>query len=192
VSQNDPFRIKLDSEPAADLRQAYADLERQGASQTPLPQRPANAPTPAPVAPVAAVCTPVPTETPNPDRPLSKYEEMCRARSLTIASADVNVITQFSQVIAALNDALRAAEKLPVTHPNVMPERMTSLIRDNLRECAQTMMKELHAMRNGRVQKKYDKRNVCCECHTVFLVPLPADNVCDACRAAKVPRSGPY
>jgi hypothetical protein len=217
VPANDPFRIKIDSTEVSapsDLSALYADLEREIASttstatplpadvagETPLPQRPTPPPakivTPAPVSAATPAPTrpPVCTETPAPveDRPLTKYEELCRTRSLTIGKADVGVIAEFSQVIAAMNEVQRQLDKVLKTHPEHIPERLANLVRENMRESAQTMLKELHAMRNGRVQKKYDKRCICTVCHSVFLVPLPADNICDACRASSVPRSAPY
>lgn len=51
------------------------------------------------------------------------------------------------------------------------------------------MLKEFHALRHGQQQKKYDKRNICCGCHSVFMVPLPADGMCDECRAYKTSKA---
>ncbi|MBI1292566.1 hypothetical protein GC173_15215 [bacterium] len=207
VNSNEPFRIKIDGTdtPAdGDLERAYAELEKEASgsmqASTPLPtdMRASSQPTPLPQQTTTAL-TPLPLDprksanrdTPT-DRPLTKYEEMCRAKSLNIGAADVKVIAEFSQIIAAVNEATRMLDRLEKTYPDQLPDRLLTLIRENLRDSTQTMLKELHAMRNGRVQKKYDKKYVCCECHTVFLVPLPADNVCDACRASSVPRSAPY
>ncbi|MCC7391855.1 hypothetical protein IT571_05800, partial [Candidatus Sumerlaeota bacterium] len=75
-------------------------------------------------------------------------------------------------------------------HSDYFPERLFKTWTDNLKETSTVMMKELHEMRHGRQQKKYDKRYVCSTCSCVFMVPLGPDQVCDACKAARVPKGG--
>lgn len=171
----DPFRIDINDD-AGDWMSALNDLEKEqeksASSEPPPPEAPApEKPTPA------------------PDRPLTKYEELCRAPSMNVAKEDLSVISQFSAVIASVNDAGRSIDGLRKSFPHAVEERHFSTWSENLKMTATTMMREFHALRNGRQQKKYDKRCVCEKCHSVFMVALPG-NICDECRAQEVPRGG--
>jgi hypothetical protein len=197
---SDPFRIEITSGgDAGDWASAMENLQQEAS----VPSAPVG-----PVKPIATGASSTPVQagsppsglpnaaevdaTPTTDRPLSKYEELIRTPSMKMERADLGVMTEFSQIIALVSNAARAADAVEKKHPGQVPERLIRLWRDNLRETSTVMLRELHAMRNGRQQKKYDKRCVCVECHSVFMVPLPGDGVCDACRAAKAPRTGPY
>jgi hypothetical protein len=148
-------------------------------------------PAPAPVAEEKKDDLPdtLPDTTPIPDsRPMTRYEELCRKPSMSLEAGDVSVMTDLSEIIARVNEAARYVERLQKEHPNFMPERFLNLWINNLRDTSQVMMREFHALRNGRQQKKYDKRCICAKCNGVFLTVLPG-GVCDECRASK--RSAP-
>jgi hypothetical protein len=202
---NKPFRINLTETPGEGGEWAKALADLQSDAHEVAPATPGSTPiahagteptprqndTPATPAPPVGIAPPTPLAD-STERPLSKYEELIRTPSMKMEKADLGVITEFSQVIGAVNVAARALDDLDKRHPDQIPERMINLCRDNLRETGQVMLRELQALRHGRVQKKYDKRCVCVQCHSVFMVPLPADGICDACRASMVPRSAPY
>lgn len=141
------------------------------------------------------ILTPGPTgtQTPEPtDRPLSKYELLCRTPSMKMEKGDLKVWTEFSVVIGKVSAAAAALERLRTRVPSMKDNRSCRTCADNLKETSIVMMKEFHSLRNGRAAKKYDATHVCAECHMVFMVPLPEDGICDACRGAKAPRLGPY
>lgn len=123
---------------------------------------------------------------------LSRYERLCKTPTLKLKKADVEVMTEFSNIIARVNDTGRVLTELHRQHPDVLPDRIYKTVRENLKETAMVMLREFHEMRHGRAQKKYDKKYVCERCHGVFMVPLPADNICDCCRSEKTPGSGRY
>lgn len=129
---------------------------------------------------------------PTPDRPMTRYEQLCKLPSMQMERADMDVMVEFSEVIALVNKAGRSATKLRDNHPYALPEHITNMIRNNLKETATVMLRELHIMRNGRAKKTYEKKFVCKSCHSVFMVPLPGDGICDECRAGMTPRSSPY
>jgi hypothetical protein len=122
----------------------------------------------------------------------SRYQEAINHRSFSMEKADIGIISEFSKIIAQNNKIGRLIEKLRLADPTLAPERVFDGWEDGAKECNTVMLHEFYAMRNGRQAKKYDARHVCKECNSVFMVPLPADGICDACRAAKAPRSSPY
>lgn len=121
-------------------------------------------------------------------RSLSRYEELCRQRSVTLGQEDLSVFTDFGEMIGAITAAQRAVEHFRKKHHGAVPERFCNLWETNLKEANGVLMKEFHALRHGRQEKKYDPRCVCRGCHAVFMVPLPAGGLCDECRAAQAPR----
>lgn len=125
-------------------------------------------------------------------RQRSRYEQLAKQSSMQLEQGDMQVLMQFSSVIAKVNEAGQALNKLRERHGEELPPHIINGLRENLKETSTVMLKELHALRNGRQQKKYDKRCICRLCHSVFMVPLPPDGICDECRAATTNRSTRY
>lgn len=185
---NSPFgaEIKLTSSTGATN---WADAFKELAAEDETAASTSTASTTPPAIDSSIPETPPPGSAPK-QRPLSRYEEMIRAPSLTMNKEDINAITEFSEMIAKVNAAQRSLEKLRTAHPELFNERMYSGWTANLKETGMIMLKEFHALRNGRQQKKYDKRFVCSKCHSVFMVPLPPEGLCDECKGSKTPRLG--
>ena len=191
--QDSGFRrkIKADDVSASSWADAIRELEESGRDLEP------KAPPPAPKTgdePTQARIDPRDETSPELSRStgsaLSRYDELRKAPTMKMQSADLTVIVAFSDLIAKVNAAGKAVNELKRAHPDYFPERLFKIWTDNLKETSTVMMKELHEMRHGRQQKKYDKRYVCSTCSCVFMVPLGPDQVCDACKAARVPKGG--
>lgn len=123
---------------------------------------------------------------------MSRYEQLCKLPSMQMERGDMDVMLEFSEIISKVNATGRLLTKLRENHPYALPPHIMQTLRDNLKETSTVMLRELHIMRNGREKKKYEKRFVCKCCHSVFMVPLPGDGICDECRADMTPRAGPY
>lgn len=167
-----------------ELEESGSDLQEKKKAPYPQPRLPKPAD---PEAATRDITNPELNKTP---RSLSRYEELCHTPTLKMESGDLNVIVAFSEVIAKVNAAGKSLNTLRKKQPELFPAHMYHTWVENLKETSTVMMKEFHHLRNGRQQKKYDKRYVCEKCHSVFMVPLPSDNTCDACRASAVPRGG--
>lgn len=122
----------------------------------------------------------------------ARYEKLCKTPSMRMEQADMMVLSEFSEIIASVNQAGKLVGRLQSRFPDYINERMIHVCRENLKETATVMLKEFHTLRHGRQQKKYDKRCICRKCHNIFMVPLPGDGICDECRASQTPRSAPY
>ncbi|MEO8376044.1 MAG: hypothetical protein ABI579_00100 [Candidatus Sumerlaeota bacterium] len=172
-----------------DLEESGLDLEQKYTPPRPeqTPKKTGNEPTQPSIA-TRDETSPDLSLTPNSST--SRYDEIRKSSSMKMGAADLTVIVAFSDLIAKVNFAGKAINELRRQHPDFFPDRLFKTWTDNLKETSTVMMKELHAMRNGRQQKKYDKRCICSECSGVFMVPLGPDQTCDACKAAKVPKGG--
>lgn len=195
------YELKIDDGPI-DWAAALAEFAEADAAprRAPAPA-PAAAAKPAPPPPPAvAVATPAPaTETPVPAegapgaaRPMTRYEELCKKPSMKIERADAAVFNEFSALVAHVSKALHHLEAAVAKDPEVLPERHVKTCVDNLKDTQTLMMKEFHALRNGRIQKKYDPRCVCVQCTTVYMIPLGPDGICDSCRGSNAPKNAPY
>lgn len=189
--------IKLDSDVSAsswaDAIREMEETARDAAEKKRAKQAAAAAAAaavPPPAAPIPARSIGETTDSKLSDTTRSRYDEIRKTPTLKMESGDLSVMVEFSEIIARVNTAGKAISTLRKAHPNLFPERLYKTWTDNLKETSTVMMREFHNMRNGRQQKKYDKRCICSVCHSVFMVPLGADQTCDACRAAKVPRGG--
>ncbi len=125
------------------------------------------------------------------DRPMTRYEQLCKLPSMPMEQDDKKVMVEFSGVIAKVNEAGKAFSQLRHQFPELIPPHLQSALRENLRETSTVMLRELHNMRNGRQQKKYDNRYICKRCHSVFMIPLPSDRLCDECRASDTATAAP-
>ena len=135
-------------------------------------------------------------EIPEPpkDDPLNqtnKYRELCKKPSMTVKSDDLAVMNEFSEVIGSVSEAANLLEEFVKEYPDVIPEQKLRIWDDNLRETASIMFREFHQLRHGKQNKVYDKKYICKECKSVFMVPLP-ENICDECRSKQLPRSSDY
>ena len=184
--------IKLDGDVSAsswaDAIREMEETARDAAEKKRAKQAAAEAAAAPPPAPARSIGET--TDSKLNDTTRSRYDEIRKTPTLKMESGDLSVMVAFSEVIAKVNTAGKAINTLRKSHPDLFPERLYKTWTDNLKETSTVMMKEFHNMRNGRQQKKYDKRCVCSVCHSVFMVPLGADQTCDACKAAKVPRGG--
>ncbi|MCC6547391.1 hypothetical protein IT570_09510 [Candidatus Sumerlaeota bacterium] len=183
--------IKAEDVSASSWADAIRELEESGCDlegkHTPPPRKTGNEPT---QPRIDATSETSPELSRTPGSAMSRYDELRRAPTLKMQSADLGVIVAFSDLIAKVNVAGKAINDLKRAHPDFFPDRLFKTWTDNLKETSTVMMKELHEMRNGRQQKKYDKRCICKACHGVFMVSLGADQLCDACKAARVPKGG--
>lgn len=187
---NQPFRQDLTPEDSQDLSSYLAQLgEGAGAAAAPdeekeeEPQATPEPPPPPP--PQVASETPAPSETPEKSTPLSRYDEIRQKRGVSMEKEDLALFSEFSVVIGKIHAAQRTIEKLREAHPDLVAERIYNTWISNLKDTHMIMMREFHSLRNGLKEKKYDKRCICVKCNTVFLVPLPADGICDECRSSK-------
>ena len=192
-SNSDCFRMDIESkgvpETADDWTSAMADLEKWNATTTAAPATPCT-PCEQPTNTVTQSAPPcAEPAVAKPARPLTRYEQLCRQKSVIIESDDVEIMTEFSEIISHVNEIARMVEKLEKEYPDYVPQRFIDMWSQNLKETSMVMLKEFHALRHGKEQKKYDKRNICCGCHSVFMVPLPADGMCDECRAYKTSKA---
>lgn len=133
-------------------------------------------------------------ETPAPIREarMSRYEELCKKPSMTVKSGDLQVMTQLSDILCAIHRAVGKLQNFEKRHGDAIPLRKYRLWEDNLRETATIMLHEFHALRHGKENKTYSKRQVCRICNNVFMVALP-DGICDECRSKQhTPKSGEY
>jgi hypothetical protein len=177
----EPFRIELDIGNDESLEALLASLSEPAPAPTPCPPSPC-APPPAPAAEPAAA----------PARPLTRYEELLRTKGTTLDKGDLSVYAELSNLAAAVHCISRSIASLREHHPHLFSDRHYDTWIDSLKETHTTMLKEIHALRNGRLEKKYDKRFVCARCHAVFMVALPEDGLCDECRGAMTRRGGAY
>lgn len=195
MTDDDPrekFRIDLTSDEdvsKADWDTLMQELETVGKELAPPGDEAEEAEAP----PSPAVTQPEPqeVETPatTPETARSRYEELCRTPSMKMEAGDLEAMTRLSEVIGKINEALRNVEKLEEADTaGEFPERFTKLWTQNLKDTVTVLMKEFHALRHGRYQKKYDKKFICKECHGVFMAPLPG-GICDECRANHRPQS---
>lgn len=133
--------------------------------------------------------TPRPTDTPRPSREaMKRYDEMRKRKSVTVRGEDIKVMEEMSEVICTVNTATSLLEEFRKKYGEAITEQKYNGWRNTLRDTSMIMLKEFHALRNGRQAKTYDKRNICSVCHTVFMEPLPADRICDECRSRTAPR----
>lgn len=179
---NTPFRHDL-TEEEKDLGGFLAELQQaEGGASPPAPSAGSEADDREEQKP-----EPPAEEKPAPPRapsPMSRYDELRNARGVSMEKDDLCVYTDFSSVIGKIHAAQQTIEGLRRDFPDILPERSFDTWIGNLKETQMVMMREFHALRNGRREKKYDKRCICVRCFSVFLVPLPADGLCDECRAA--------
>lgn len=176
----DPFvvhEIVLD-EATPDINEWQKTILAMGGKAPPAP-KPAPAPTPR---------TPPPTPT---KEGLSRYEQLCKTPSMQVKSKDYKVIDEFSDILSNVNTALNALKKFETEHPYLVAPNVFRIVEDALKESSTILFREFHNLRNGVKQKTYERKYVCSECHSVFMVPLP-DNVCDECRGKKAHGLAPY
>lgn len=179
---------------------ALAELEGDSAPITPKkkPAPPAPPPAPAPRAaapppPAAPPAAPAPaksaeraSDTPSPDdasapRKQSKLQELMSRPSMTVEDDAMLVMTELSNILSNVNAALNGVQKFAKDHPALIAPNIYRMWEDNLKETSTMMLREFTNMRHGKKAKTYDKRTICKECHSVFMLPLP-DGVCDECR----------
>lgn len=182
-SNNPSFRQDLDAghDDLSNYLSELQEAEGGAPSPEPAPDQPASGQSreeePAQAPPPAA-------DPPPPSSAMSRYDELRRARGVSMEKNDLSIYTDFSTVIGKIHAAQQTIEELRKDFPETFPERSYDTWIGNLKETQMIMMREFHSLRNGRKEKKYDKRCVCVKCHTVFMFPLPDDGICDECRAA--------
>lgn len=177
----EPFRHEIRTGEGDELS-SYLDEIGEGAGE---PAEPASPPEEKDAAPPAAPPPPA-AEPPAPaksDAPMSRYDQIRNTRGISMEKEDLALFSEFSGVIGKIHAAQQTIEKLRTAHPDLVSERHFNTWISNLKETHMVMMKEFHALRNGLKEKKYDARCICKKCNSVFLVPLPADGMCDECRA---------
>jgi hypothetical protein len=174
---------------------ALAELEGDSAPITPK-KKPAPAPPPpapaakaappAPPAPAApkpaqaATGTPVPEDAAGGRKP-SKLQELMNRPSMSVDDDAMAVMTELSNILSNVNAALNGVQKFSSDHPALIAPNIYRMWEDNLKETSTMMLREFTNLRHGKKARTYDKRTICKECHSVFMLPLP-DGVCDECR----------
>ncbi|MCC5875725.1 MAG: hypothetical protein JJU11_05860 [Candidatus Sumerlaeia bacterium] len=178
----EPFRHEIPANEESDLSAFLGELGEDAgepAAATP-PQKNTKesaVPTEPPPAPTDA------EQPAKPEAPMSRYDQIRNTRGVSMEKEDLELFSEFSKVIGKIHAAQQTIEGLRDAHPELVPERHFNTWISNLKETHMVMMKEFYALRNGLKEKKYDKRCICIKCNTVFMVPLPADGICDECRA---------
>ena len=123
---------------------------------------------------------------------MKRYEELCKTPSMKIETEDLKVINELSDILSAVNSAISQLKRFEEKHPYLIAPNVFRVWEDNLKETSSIMFREFHNLRNGKKKKVYDKRYVCNECHSVFMMPLP-EGICDECRSRKASEgSAPY
>ncbi|MDX2176127.1 MAG: hypothetical protein SF028_06620 [Candidatus Sumerlaeia bacterium] len=159
---------------------ALKELESATPAPKPQPRPKAEAPAAAPAPP--AEPTPAPAPTLRAGEPNSRYDQIRRTPGMQVKTEDVKILDELSTILGYVNSASAALAKFTKDHPTLVAPNISYLWQDNLKETSTVMLREFHALRNGRLAKSYDKRNVCTKCHTVYMSPLP-DGICDECRS---------
>ncbi|MCB2153925.1 hypothetical protein KQI84_03510 [bacterium] len=123
---------------------------------------------------------------------MKRYEELCKTPSMKIESEDLKIINELSEILSSVNTAVNQLKRFEEKHPYLIAPNVFRVWEDNLKETATIMFREFHNLRNGKKKKVYDKRYVCNECHSVFMMPLP-EGICDECRSRKAAEgAAPY
>lgn len=135
----DSFRMDIESnnvpESNADWTSAMADLEKWNATTTGVDPAAPCAPCSSPADATTQTAPPCPEAAPAaPARPLSRYEQLCRQKSIIIESDDVEIMTEFSEIISHVNEIARLVEKLDAEHPDFVPQRFIDMWSQNLKE----------------------------------------------------------
>lgn len=127
--------------------------------------------------------------TPRPSaESMARYDALRKKKSIVMKGEDIRVMEEMSDVVCTVNTATALLEEFRKQYGEAISEEKYNGWRNTLRDTSMVMLKEFHALRNGRQAKVYDKRNICSVCNTVFMQALPADRICDECRSRALPR----
>jgi len=132
--------------------------------------------------------TPTPRNGASSSKAMDRYEELCKQKTISVKADDLAVMDEFSDVICTVNTASELLKNFRDRYGDSIPEAKLNVWKSNLRDASMIMLKEFYSLRNGKQAKTYDKRNICCKCHTVFMEALPPDRICDECRGSMTPR----
>ncbi len=133
-----------------------------------------------------------PEETARVQKALSRYDELRKKPSIAkMNSDDLRTWEELSEIMGTVNRAATMIDRYRQDYSALVPGEKFDQVEDNLKEVAAIMLREFHSLRHGKHNKTYDKRNVCTECHAVYLVPLP-EGVCDECRSRRRSTGGAY
>ena len=93
------------------------------------------------------------------------------------------IINELSEIIKYHSNAVERLERFTETHPYIIAPNIFDLLKDHLRDNINILLREFNSLqKSGKAKKKYEKKNICEICHSVFLMPLP-DGICDECRS---------
>jgi hypothetical protein len=108
------------------------------------------------------------------DRDLKKYENLL-------------IVNQLSEIIKHHTNAIERLERFCEEHPYLIAPNLFEMLRENLRDNQNLLLREFNSLQqSGREKKKYSKRYVCKQCHSVFSMRLP-EGICDECRSRGKP-----
>jgi hypothetical protein len=123
------------------------------------------------------------------EEPMSRYEKLKRQSSFRMDPEAVKTANEFSDILFHVNRALILLGSFREKYPYLIAPNVFAVWEDNLKESAQTMLREFQHMKDPR-SKQYDRKYVCKVCKSVFFVSLP-DGICDECRG-KISSQAPY
>lgn len=120
---------------------------------------------------------------------LSKYDELRKKPSMTMKVEDLKVWDELSEIMGSVNRAVAMIDAFRRDFADKIPGEKFDAVGSSLKDVSTVMFREFHALRHGKRNKTYDKKNVCTKCHSVFMEPLP-EGVCDECRSNTKPFPG--
>ncbi len=133
--------------------------------------------------------TPAAPDKEEDEEPMSRYEKLKRQSSFQMDPEAVKMANEFSDILFHVNRALILLGSFREKYPYLIAPNVFAVWEDNLKESAQTMLREFQHMKDPR-SKQYDRKYVCKVCKSVFFVSLP-DGICDECRG-KISSQAPY
>lgn len=113
-----------------------------------------------------------------------KYHELRKRPSMeALKNDDMQTLEELSDVVAPVSKAIKLIEDFERKYKGFCNEQRMASFRMQLRETSAVMLSEFYSLRNGKQNKTYDESKICKICHSVFMVKLPEDRTCDACRS---------
>jgi len=113
-----------------------------------------------------------------------KYDELRKRPSMkALKNEDMETLEKLSDVAAPVNVAIKLIQDFEKKYALMIDRNKIGSYRSQLREISSVMLAEVYALRHGKQKKVYDESKICKVCHSVFMVSLPKDRICDACRS---------
>ena len=113
-----------------------------------------------------------------------KYDELRKRPSMKgLKNEDMETLEKLSDVASPVNVAINKIQDFEKKYALMIDRQKMASLRSQLREISSVMLAEVYALRHGQREKTYDESKICKVCHSVFMVSLPKDRICDSCRS---------